>query len=78
MRIEIIRKLVKIRGTLLSKGYVIVPRPRFSGNLTEIFINGKFSVELDVLGNVKSRKVFHSKELIYQCREYWYDKNDIL
>lgn len=78
MRIEIIKKLVRVRNILLSKGYTIVPRPKFSGNLKEIFINGKFSVELDVLGNVSSKKVFHSMELIEQCKEYWYNNRDIL
>lgn len=74
-----LRRLSKVRGILLSKGFVILPEDfkGILGCMVETFINEKFRVDVDDEGETQSSIEWHHPRFISQCKEFWYNKANL-
>lgn len=73
--ILLLRKISKIRGILLSKGYTIIPKDfKALDDDGESFVNRKFRVDIYQDGKVESEIEYHHPRFISLCNNFWLNK----
>ncbi len=77
--LDIIRKISRIRGTLIARGFVILPDCfYYDGEEVECFVSENFRVDVYPSGKTQSTVEYYSRKTIEKYKEYWYNKRPIL